>query len=210
MISIAYIINLEHRRDRRERILREIGPVPCSVEVWPACDGALLEPPSDWLHSKGFWGARCSHQNVLDELHRHGNPFPLVLEDDCCFTPGWFDRACQQVQWLETYNPTWRCLYLGGNHANPPVSLNIELGVARAHRTVMMHAVVYNHRHILNMLGALDFFYPMHPDQAFAEAQQYYHIYTSIPNLVGQHPGHSDNNDRHDEGVPIAPIPDPH
>lgn len=101
---VAYYINLDHRTDRRERMIKEFHGSPLNLRRMPA------------VLSKVHGGIGCakSHIKVLEEAMRLNLPHVLVLEDDVAFK--------ERVDWSKVLstlncidgNEDWDVIFLGG------------------------------------------------------------------------------------------------
>jgi GR25 family glycosyltransferase involved in LPS biosynthesis len=99
-INEAYVINLDRRQDRLERLWQNCGELQGRVERWPAVDGRSLEltpaiqrllKPNDFFWKKAISGCALSHLGLWWKL---ANDTPdiqnyLIMEDDVKFRPGW-------------------------------------------------------------------------------------------------------------------------
>lgn len=72
-LTDAYCIHLPHRTDRKEHMDRLALAYPCLRIHY--VDGIY--------HSNGFIGCNLSHKSVVRRAKERGDPFVLVLEDDC-------------------------------------------------------------------------------------------------------------------------------
>lgn len=102
-IDDAYVINLDRRKDRLDRLWTTSPELERRVERWPAIDGRSLTltpaisrllSPNDFFWKKAVSGCALSHLGLWWKL---ANETPditsyLILEDDVKFVPGWEGR----------------------------------------------------------------------------------------------------------------------
>lgn len=99
-IDEAFVINLDRRGDRLERLWSNCPELVGRVERWSAIEGRSLQltpaiqrllKPNDFLWKKAIAGCALSHLGLWWKL-AHENPDIenyLILEDDVKFRPGW-------------------------------------------------------------------------------------------------------------------------
>lgn len=99
-IDEAFVINLDRRGDRLERLWNSCPELVGRVERWSAIEGRALQltpaiqrllKPNDFLWKKAIAGCALSHLGLWWKL-AHENPDIenyLILEDDVKFRPGW-------------------------------------------------------------------------------------------------------------------------
>jgi len=99
-IDDAYVINLDRRKDRLERLWKTSPELERRVERWPAIDGRGLKltpalsrllASNDFFWKKAVTGCALSHLGLWWKL---ANETPdiksyLILEDDVKLSPGW-------------------------------------------------------------------------------------------------------------------------
>jgi GR25 family glycosyltransferase involved in LPS biosynthesis len=123
-IDEAYVINLERRGDRMERLWKNCPELERRVERWNAVDGRKLRMtpaisrllrPNDFHWKKAITGCALSHLGLWWKLAREPKDIEnyLILEDDVKFRPGWEKAWAQAVE--EGHIPEdYDILYLGG------------------------------------------------------------------------------------------------
>lgn len=121
-IDDAYVINLDRRADRLERLWSSSPELKDRLERWSAIDGrklaltpaiARLLKPNDFFWKKAIAGCALSH---LGLWHKLANETPdinnyLILEDDVKFRQGW------EAAWVAAQKDIpddYDILYLGG------------------------------------------------------------------------------------------------
>lgn len=123
-IDDAYVINLERRPDRLERLWGSSPELERRVERWPAIDGRKLQltpalsrllAPNDFFWKKAVSGCALSHLGLWWKL---ANETPdvnsyLILEDDVKFQPEWEQRWRAAVD-AGHVPDDYDIIYLGG------------------------------------------------------------------------------------------------
>ena len=123
-IDDAYVINLERRPDRLERLWGSSPELERRVERWPAIDGRKLQltpalsrllAPNDFFWKKAVSGCALSHLGLWWKLANENpdiNSY-LILEDDVKFRPEWDQRWCAAVD-AGHVPDDYDVIYLGG------------------------------------------------------------------------------------------------
>jgi GR25 family glycosyltransferase involved in LPS biosynthesis len=123
-IDEAYVINLDRRADRMERLWQNNPELKGRVKRWSAVDGKALRltpalerflRPNDFFWKKAVAGCALSHLGLWWKLATDHPDIQnyLVLEDDVKFTPNWegaWQRALTEGHVPDDYD----ILYLGG------------------------------------------------------------------------------------------------
>ena len=121
-IDEAFVINLERRGDRLDRLWSNCPELKERVERWQAIDGRALKmtpaikrllKPNDFFWKKAVTGCALSHLGLWWKL---ANEHPdienyLILEDDAKLRPGW------EAQWkaaVDDIPEDYDIIYLGG------------------------------------------------------------------------------------------------
>lgn len=115
--DIAVCISLTRRTDRRAALgdlTRKLGFL-CVIK--DALDGADLPVPDHWGNSSQAYACMVSHREVLQNFR--GSSI-LVLEDDAVVLPNF--RSALNALMIDI-PAFWESIYLGGEHARPPVLL---------------------------------------------------------------------------------------
>jgi GR25 family glycosyltransferase involved in LPS biosynthesis len=121
-IDDAYVINLERRKDRLERLWENSPELEGRVERWPAIDGrslaltpaiARLLKPNDFFWKKAITGCALSHLGLWHKLASETQDIKnyLILEDDVKFRPDW-ERAWHSAE--DDIPEDYDIIYLGG------------------------------------------------------------------------------------------------
>jgi hypothetical protein len=165
----VYIINCQHRPDRREALfnhLQSLELVDWDKVVWQrGIVGDYTGHPAYWKAGRGAWGCLQSHRRVLeDALHERDDygctlKSILVLEDDVVFAP---DTATRLDDIASELPAQWGQLYLGGQHrgGRSPITTNLCVGsrVNRTHAYAVhrdCYAKMYHHiSHAPDYMGA--------------------------------------------------------
>ena len=101
MNNDAYIINLDERNDRLQKIHTKFSSY------------LTLHRVSAIKHNDGAKGCALSHISIIKMAKEKNLPTVLVLEDDCVPTES-FNLWPQTKQWLDNNRDKWD-LYVGGN-----------------------------------------------------------------------------------------------
>lgn len=132
----AYAINLPHRTDRRQHIIRELekAGMPLSankVEIFP---GIQPTQAKNFL-SVGMLGCFLSHLTILKQAKKDGLANVLIMEDDLFFTKQLLKNQTAIVEQLQQRN--WDFLYLGHeediNSTSPFSICPPSVGVMKTH-----------------------------------------------------------------------------
>ena len=111
IISEAYVINLEHRKDRLLHITGECEKHDLKMHVIPAVDGHSKYHNIE-KRKRGFFGCYDSHLTLLKMLQDTRGDYFLIVEDDCVFAD---DFRIKLLEYYKQLPPTWEMLYLGGS-----------------------------------------------------------------------------------------------
>jgi GR25 family glycosyltransferase involved in LPS biosynthesis len=123
-IDEAYVINLDRRTDRMERLWANHPGLQGRVKRWSAVEGRALRltpalekllRPNDFFWKKAVTGCALSHLGLWWKLatdHPDIQSY-LVLEDDVKFNPAW-EAAWQRAQAEGHVPDDYDILYLGG------------------------------------------------------------------------------------------------
>jgi alpha(1,3/1,4) fucosyltransferase len=121
-IDDAYVINLDRRADRLERLWTNCPELAGRTDRWPAIDGRQLQltpaiqrllNPNDFHWKKAIAGCALSHLGLWWKLaHEHPDiKNYLILEDDAKLRPGW------ELAWkgaVDDIPEDYDIIYLGG------------------------------------------------------------------------------------------------
>lgn len=121
-IDDAYVINLDRRKDRMERLGANCPELTGRIERWSAIDGRTLTltpaikrllAPNDFFWKKAVTGCALSHLGLWWKL-AHEQPDInnyLILEDDVKFRRGW-EHAWKSA--VDDIPEDYDIIYLGG------------------------------------------------------------------------------------------------
>ena len=121
-IDDAYVINLDRRKDRLERLWSNSPELEGRVERWPAIDGrsltltpaiARLLKPNDFFWKKAVTGCALSHLGLWYKLASETPDVKnyLILEDDVKLRPDW-EKAWHSAE--NDIPDDYDIIYLGG------------------------------------------------------------------------------------------------
>lgn len=126
----VFMINLQRRTDRRERMLRALYEQEMTCKVIAAVDGKamnvseihtmgihMLPGYSDPYHgrplTKGELGCFLSHYNIWKEIVERGLKTSLVIEDDLRFEVFFKRRLMNLMNEVEEEGLDWDLIYIG-------------------------------------------------------------------------------------------------
>jgi len=157
--DVVYVINCQHRPDRREQVVAELEKYADmdKVVIYDAIIGDFTGHPAGWGAGKGAWGCLQSHRRIMEDLMHMRDErgalsweSALFLEDDVFF----LENAMADLEiFLEEVPDDWGQIYLGGQHrrkVSTTGSPNVVIGnsVNRTHAYALhkdyIHAV-YQH-----------------------------------------------------------------
>jgi glycosyl transferase family 25 len=106
-ITNAFYINLEHRKDRKEHVEREMKTMGIPVERFDAIKMSI-----------GAIGCSMSHLQVLQNALNNNSDHVLIVEDDIQFLePEIFKTNFNRF--LEKHGNNWDVILLAGNNVGP-------------------------------------------------------------------------------------------
>jgi len=174
-----FVINLEHRTDRRIAMEKQLLRIGWYAEFFPAIrpDNAADFP------SIGARGCFLSHLSVLRNAQKAGLPQLVILEDDVNFAPNFAERWTLSISSLETQE--WSIFYPGHALDDLPEGLSRispDKGILSTHFMVINgHAIsplIAGLERILARPGGHPLGGPMHVDGAYSTLR------TQTPSLV--------------------------
>jgi len=189
----ALYINLARREDRKIQTELEFSNNGVIAERIEAIDGNPNNLPN--AISKGHVGCVLSHIKCLEMAKANGWKSVLIFEDDVEFKK--FADVLFNEWWKEVPD-NWDMLFLGGNHfghrselkKNPQI-VKYSDHLYRTYYTITTHAIAVKHTmydYMLERLRKLK----KEIDREYAEAQEYFNVYTFKPNLAWQRTDFSD------------------
>jgi glycosyl transferase family 25 len=116
-------INLEHRTDRKEYLLKQIDQLNQIIEEEKWGDSIHPERFPAIQHDFGALGCSMSHLEALKLAKERDWPYACFLEDDVLFTdPKLF--LSQLYRFEQEFDQEWDVLVLGGNNKKPYREVN--------------------------------------------------------------------------------------
>jgi GR25 family glycosyltransferase involved in LPS biosynthesis len=106
MTTQVYYINLDHRKDRRDHIERQLGMIGM-----PATRISAVYQPT-----RGYIGCAKSHVLAVSAFLRSGATYGIILEDDFTFRNP--EQAKEQFRSLFKSDVNWDLVMLAGNIIN--------------------------------------------------------------------------------------------
>lgn len=171
----TYIINLQHREDRRQHIISELTKL--EISNFQIIDGIQRDIP--------WQGCSESHIKCIQLAKENKLPYVLILEDDVVFTDNTIEILNNAIAEIQTLD--WDMLFLGANLQNTatPVSPTL-LKLQGAYTT---HAYIVHERFYDTILNSeLDF----EIDICYSKLMATHNIYMCNPMIAYQLPSHSD------------------
>lgn len=131
-----FLINLQRRTDRRDRMLYSLNELEIDVKVVHAVDGNALnssdikilgvdllpgyyDPFSGRTLTKGEVGCFLSHYYIWKEIVDMQMDKALVFEDDVRFQANFKRRVLRLMEEVEQTELDWDMIYLGRKQVNP-------------------------------------------------------------------------------------------
>lgn len=137
---IVYI-NLDHRTDRNESLLKEMGRLSVDTNRLhriSACNDPL----------NGVRGCLQSHIEALKTIEKMGGERGLILEDDCIFNETIDEKAIEGF--FESVKEDWDVFFLGGLYKERE-STKWE-SIQRIRRSFHAHAYCVNKHYLSTLL----------------------------------------------------------
>uniref|UniRef100_A0A672H7F2 Procollagen galactosyltransferase 2-like n=1 Tax=Salarias fasciatus TaxID=181472 RepID=A0A672H7F2_SALFA len=125
-----FLINLQRRSDRRERMLTSLAVLGIDAVLTEAVDGKALnssrlrelgidmlpgyrDPHSDRQLTRGEVGCFLSHHSIWKQVVQQELQQVLVLEDDVRFEPRFHSRLVAVMENIEAAGLDWDLIYVG-------------------------------------------------------------------------------------------------
>ena len=131
--GIVYI-NLDHRLDRREKLLKELKRLQISFPE-------VVRVPAFHTPMNGRKGCVLSHIAALEVAEKKRWKRVLILEDDCLFSKDVLKIHRAMHHFEETVGEEWDVLFLGGKFLESKRVSSLLLQVTKSHRA---HAYIVN------------------------------------------------------------------
>ncbi|GFV53734.1 procollagen galactosyltransferase 1 [Trichonephila clavipes] len=126
----AYLINLERRPERRERMLNTLSEMGIQAHILKAVDGKALndsyieemgikmlpeyaDPYYKRSLTRGEIGCFLSHYHVWKDMIEHQHRTAIVLEDDLRFEPYFRKKIQALLKEVQKVGLLWDLIYLG-------------------------------------------------------------------------------------------------
>jgi glycosyl transferase family 25 len=175
MEILTYIINLKHRTDRHQHIVKEITKLEISKFQ-------IVEAVQSDISWKGCFQ---SHIKCIQLAKENKLPYVLILEDDAIFT----DNAIELLEkaFLEVQTMEWDMLFLGANllsQAKPISDILLKLQGAYAAHAYIIHERFYDT--ILNLPLTCEI------DIHYSNLMMNHNVYMCRPMIAYQLPSYSD------------------
>ncbi|MFC7339387.1 glycosyltransferase family 25 protein [Haloferula chungangensis] len=191
---LRYYMNLGRRQDRRCEAEFQFESVELMVERFAAIDARWVKH-SRGYRTKGKYACSLTKRLIIRHALLSGAESVFIFEDDIVLHPN-FHQLLEQIDLPDD----WGMLFLGGQHAIPPIG--VSKGLVRCKHTVDNHAFGVRRPYFRQLLSAL------HPgpleqtrerlssDRQIAQLQANIPTYAAFPNLAWQSVGLSNLLDR--------------
>lgn len=134
-VDCLYVINLNHRKERWERMQRILAQEKIRAHRYPAIWGATLSNesckelfgPYEQRYSKNVVGCLLSHISVLKDAQARGFRLIWVMEDDTEFSQH-KEALIPLMLRLSRLDPDWDILYTDPDSKAPDGSRFLSLG----------------------------------------------------------------------------------
>jgi hypothetical protein len=189
----VYIISLDRRADRRERLQCEmdVNGWPFAKPIWfRAIDGNKVPHPDDFTQKGGAWGCLESHRTILRECLMDGVQSVLVLEDDAVLRNGWVDRA---RTFITAAPGDWEQLMFGGQLTGDSTQKTVNGEVRAVTQCERTHCYALRGDAIGDLYKAWHTSVKVHCDWIMGDWQERgKKVYAPHEFIVGQSAGRSD------------------
>lgn len=155
MFDRVFVINLDHRTDRWEKVEAELKKRNVTnYERFSAIKPSFASIPRDWYNNlvsphkvyphyiQGAMGCKMSHYQIIKKANENGYKNILIFEDDVEFTD--ISDEYFQDAWNELPSD-WEMFYLSGNHIRKPIDDNKQ-NIVKLNATLTTHAYAINER----------------------------------------------------------------
>lgn len=215
-IDKVFVINLEHRGDRRVQIKKELARMNIeNYEIFPAIKPTVemiqswnpkfLDPMPQWFvsrngdHTKyriGSLGCMMSHMKIMELCIERNYENVLILEDDTLFqdhhTKGrsWEELWTSIVQELNVL-PTYGLVYLAGNHRGSQCK-TVTKQLMKVNGTLTTGSYIVS-KDAMKYIVQHIYHYPREIDVFYANIiQSKFACYCVVPHWTKQGNGYSD------------------
>lgn len=199
-IDKIFVINLEYRTDRLERISTVLNQMNLKFEVFNAVNGLMInenfvydgekigEPyPGGWHHFKCQIGCFLSHYEILKICKDRGYERVLILEDDCEFCDNFIQRFNNVFKNIPL---DWDFIYL--SCSQPDFIENYD-GFAKISFAYTTHSYVLNIKTINFLIHHLrPLVFKREIDVCYSDLHKNINSFTFLPFITFQGDGHSD------------------
>jgi len=217
-IDKVIIINLKHRTDRKENIIKELQRVgiknyefynankPCEEDInkW---NPNFLNPIPAWFEQTGgdnikykigSLGCMLSHINIIKNCIEQNYENVLILEDDTMFNIG-NGISLQQILYIfknQIDNLDFGLLYLAGNHRGSVLEKKTE-NIMKVKGTLTTGSYIINKK-VMNFIVKNSNHFPREIDVFYSNyVQTKFPCYCITPHLTRQEKGYSDIVQQH-------------
>lgn len=196
LVDKVYIINLDRRPDRMNKMKNLMKKYNISYERFPAIDGNREDIKNEWkklqntiIQTPNALGCLMSHLAIIKDAKKNNYNKILIFEDDLLFHKN-FNGALNKIKYLPK---DWKLLYLGASQISVHID-NIKKNgfYYKAVRTDGAFAYIIDSSifdELIDMLEIKDG--PV--DYLYKRIQEKYNCYVMWPNLIIANVAESDN-----------------
>jgi len=208
MLDKIFIINLKHRKDRRERITREL--VKQEIENYEFFDGIVPNKRQivEWnskfcqhinprdvrnltKYKLGCLGCLLSHLEVMKLSLERGYDNILILEDDCVFEEDYKNI----LELLKDFDEDYNLLYLSGSHLGEKIK--ITENIYKITKTLTTGSYIVN-KEVMEFIVENIKGYDKEVDVFYSDVvQKKFDCYGFFPRMTRQESGFSDIQQTH-------------
>jgi len=142
-MSLAYVINLDERKDRWEQVSNALKDLPFNIQRFPAIKNNM-----------GILGCGLSHINIIKKAKEQNLKYVIVMEDDVKPVENFKDLWPSVKKYLETHMDKWE-IFLGQNSyyalfssdtstIQPLCKLNENIKLYYTNESTATQFVIYN------------------------------------------------------------------
>jgi len=165
LLSNGYVINLNTRSDRWERMSKQLERFELGhFERYPAISAQsfdIKDLPENFVKTisgklkkdiekdnveycvKAAWGCLQSHLGIISMASEKGLLSVVVLEDDCEIEPH-FKKIMQKLE-VQLQDVAWDVIYLGGNLHRKSKVRKINKNILKGHGITLTHGMIISH-----------------------------------------------------------------
>lgn len=142
LVDECYVINLERRKDRMERMINELKKIDVSYRIFNAVDGLKIKD-RDNIISNPEVATIKSHMGVIKDAIYNEYDKIAIFEDDIIFCDD-FDKRLKY--YIENIPKDWDIMYLGSNLNSCQEPALIKHGIYKVKESYGCFAIILNNK----------------------------------------------------------------